>query len=103
MENQKIKRLISLLMVIGGNILYACAVKFFIIPANLMSCGTTGIALVVNHLTDIPLSAFIFVFNMVMLALGWLILGRSFAMTTILFIHSLYNSWIFSLITLCNL
>jgi len=71
-------------MVIGGNTIYACSVKFFIVPANLMSCGTTGIALVVNHLTDIPLSGFIFVFNMAMLALGWLILGRQFAMTTIL-------------------
>lgn len=84
MENRKLKRIIPLLMVLGGNILYACSVKFFVIPANLMSCGTTGIALVVNHLTDIPLSAFIFVFNMVMLGLGWAVLGRKFAMTTIL-------------------
>ena len=84
MENQKLSRLLSLLMVIVGNILYACSIKFFVIPANLMSCGTTGIALVVNHLTDIPLSAFIFAFNMVMLVLGWAVLGRQFAMTTIL-------------------
>ncbi len=84
MENRKLKKLLSLLMVIAGNTLYACAVKFFVIPANLMSCGTTGIALVVTHLTDIPLSAFIFVFNMAMLGIGWAILGRQFAMTTIL-------------------
>ena len=78
------KRWLNLLLVLVGNVIYAFSVKLFVLPANLMSCGTTGIALVVNHLTDIPLSAFIFVFNMVMLALGWLILGRSFAMTTIL-------------------
>ena len=84
MNDRKIERLLSLLMVIVGNILYAFTVKFFIIPANLISCGTTGIALVVNNLTGIPLSTFIFVFNMVMLALGWAILGRQFAMTTIL-------------------
>lgn len=84
MVNRKYRKLLSLFMVILGNLLYACSVKFFVIPANLMSCGTTGIALVVNHLTDIPLSAFILVFNMSMLALGWLILGRQFAMTTIL-------------------
>ena len=84
MNDRKIERLLSLLMVIVGNILYAFTVKFFIIPANLISCGTTGIALVVNNLTGIPLSTFIFVFNMVMLALGWTILGRQFAMTTIL-------------------
>ena len=84
MENQRTKRILSLVMVILGNILYAFSLKFFVIPANLMSCGTTGIALVVNHLTNIPLSTFIFAFNMVMLVIGWVILGRKFAMTTIL-------------------
>ena len=77
------KKLFSLLMVLVGNILYAFSIKLFLLPANLMSCGTTGIALVVNHLTGIPLSGFIFVFNVAMLILGWWILGRQFAMTTI--------------------
>ena len=77
------KKLFSLLMVLVGNVLYALSIKLFLLPANLMSCGTTGIALVVNHLTGIPLSGFIFVFNVAMLILGWWILGRQFAMTTI--------------------
>lgn len=77
------KKLFSLLMVLVGNVLYALSIKLFVLPANLMSCGTTGIALVVNHLTGIPLSGFIFVFNVAMLILGWWILGRQFAMTTI--------------------
>lgn len=77
-------RFLSLLLVLLGNSLYALSVKLFVIPANLMSCGTTGIALVVNQYTGIPLSAFILVFNLVMLGIGWMILGRKFAMTTIL-------------------
>ena len=77
------KKPFSLLMVLVGNVLYALSIKLFVLPANLMSCGTTGIALVVNHLTGIPLSGFIFVFNVAMLILGWWILGRQFAMTTI--------------------
>ena len=71
-------------LVLLGNLLYAMTVKFFVLPANLVSCGTTGIALVVNHLTNIPISAFILCFNIAMLAVGWWILGRQFAMTTIL-------------------
>ena len=67
-----------------GNILYALAIKLFLLPANLMSCGTTGIALVVNHFLNIPMSVFIFLFNVAMLALGWMVMGRKFAMTTIL-------------------
>ena len=73
----------SLLLVLVGNILFALSIKLFILPANLISCGTTGIALVVDHLTDIPMSTFILVFNVVMLIIGWWLLGRSFAMTTI--------------------
>ena len=86
MADYKMKnsRLLSLLLVLLGNTVYALTVKLFLLPANLISCGTTGIALVVNHLTGIPMSWFIFAFNMVMLALGWWILGRKFAMTTVL-------------------
>ena len=67
----KYKRLLSLLMVIVGNSIYALSVKLFVLPANIISCGTTGIALVVNQLLHVPISEFIFVFNILMLALGW--------------------------------
>ena len=77
-------RLLSLLMVLLGNTFYALTVKLFLLPANLISCGTTGIALVVNHLTGISLTGVIFVFNIAMLAVGWWILGKKFAMTTVI-------------------
>ena len=78
------RKLLSVLMVIFGNVLYTLAIKLFLLPANLMSCGTTGIALVLNHFLHIPMTGFIFVFNVTMLIVGWLVLGRQFAMTTIL-------------------
>lgn len=78
------KKWTALLMVLVGNLLYSLAVKLFVLPSNLMSCGTTGIALVVNGIFGIPLTGFIFVFNLVMLALGWWVLGRQFAMTTVI-------------------
>ena len=77
-------RIGSLVLVLVGNLIYALTVKLFLIPANLISCGTNGIAMVVEHLTQIPMSVFILVFNIVMLGVGWLILGRKFAMTTVL-------------------
>ena len=84
MFNQKFARYASLLMVLLGNTLQALSIRLFIIPANLMSCGTTGIGLVMNHVFGIPLSAFILIFNVLMLAVGWAFIGRKFAMTTIL-------------------
>lgn len=77
-------RVLSVLLVLLGNTAYALTVKLFLLPANLISCGTTGIALVVNHLTGISLTGFIFGFNVAMLAVGWWILGRKFAMTTVI-------------------
>ena len=77
------RRMLSAALVLVGNMLYALTAKLFVLDAKLMSCGTTGLALVVNHLTHIPVSVFIFCFNVVMLLLGWWILGRQFAMSTI--------------------
>ena len=89
MADYKMKnnRLVALLLVLVGNLVYALTVKLFLLPANLISCGTTGIALAVNHFTGISVSGFIFVFNMVMLAFGWWILGGKFAMRDGICVH----------------
>lgn len=76
-------RLLPALLVVLGNLLYALSVKLFLLPANLMSCGTTGIALVVNALTGLPISVFILLFNLAMLALAWWLLGRKFFLSTV--------------------
>lgn len=83
MIGQKQRRLFSLALVLVGNFLYALSVKLFLLPAGLISAGTTGIALAVHHATSFPMPVFIFLFNLVMLALGWWVLGRQFALTTI--------------------
>ncbi len=74
---------ISLLSVIIGNFLYALTVKLFLLPANLVTGGTTGIALTVNYLSDLPISWFILIFNIIMLVLGFFVLGKAFAATTL--------------------
>ena len=73
----------KLFPVLVGNLIYALIVKLFILPTSLMSSGTTGIALFMNHVFDIPVSLFILIFNLCMLIIGFLILGKTFAMTTI--------------------
>ena len=70
-------------MVLLGNALYAFTVKFFVLQADLISCGTTGLALVVQQVSGIPVSWFVLFFNIAMLCLGWAVLGRKFAMTTV--------------------
>lgn len=80
---QKRKKLLSLLLVVLGNGIYALSVKLFLLPAELMSCGTTGVAMAANHFFGIPMSAFILAFNLLMLGAGWVVLGKQFALTTV--------------------
>lgn len=78
----------NLAMILAGNTLYALTVTLFLLPSNLMSSGTTGIALVVNHLTGLTISTFVLFFNIFMLVMGLLFIGKTFVMTTI--VSSLY-------------
>lgn len=77
------KSWVSAVSVILGNVLLALTVKLFLIPAGLITGGSTGIAIFANRMLGIPVSAFVLVFNVLMLAVGWLILGRKFALTTV--------------------
>lgn len=70
-------------VIVAGNLLYAAGVVFFILPSGLITGGTTGIALIANHFGNIPVSAFVGIFNVVMFILGMLVLGRTFALTTL--------------------
>lgn len=77
------QRITSLAAVIAGNFLYALTVKLFLLPAGLVTGGTTGMALTVNYLTGIPISGFVLIFNVIMLAVGYKALGKAFASTTL--------------------
>lgn len=69
--------------VVIGNFIYALTVVLFLLPSGLVTGGTTGIALTVNHMWDISISGFVLVFNVIMLLLGFFVLGKSFALTTL--------------------
>ncbi len=70
-------------LIIFGNLTYAFAVAYFILPSGLITGGTTGIALFVNYLGGIPISGFVLGFNILMFLVGWWILGKSFALSTL--------------------
>lgn len=70
--------------VLLGNTVYALAVALFILPGGLVTGGTTGLALLAYHQLGIPVSAFVGAFNIIMFGIGALVLGKSFAVTTII-------------------
>ena len=71
------------LSIIAGSALYALTVVLFLVPSGLITGGATGIALGVNRALGLPVSGVLFVININMLVLGWIVLGRRFALTTI--------------------
>ena len=73
----------SLSFVIVGNFLYALTVKLFLLPSGLVTGGTTGIALTIQHFFGVSVTQFVLAFNVIMLIAGYLILGRQFAATTL--------------------
>ena len=70
--------------VLAGNTVYALAVSLFILPNGLITGGTTGLALVAHAKLGIPIALFIGVFNIIMFAAGAFVLGKAFALTTLI-------------------
>lgn len=86
MENRsrKVKKMAGqMLLIIAALTVFAFGVALFILPLDMIAAGTTGLALVVEHVWGIPLSVFIALFNVVMFAIGWKELGREFALSTL--------------------
>ena len=96
MENKTTKKVANaawkLLLVLAGNTLYSLGVALFVLPTGLITGGTTGLGLVAQNYLHIPLSAFVAVFNLAMFLLGLAVLGKVFALTTV--ISSFYYPFI---------
>jgi uncharacterized membrane-anchored protein YitT (DUF2179 family) len=66
-----------------GALLQALALRLFLVPANLVSGGVSGIAQIINYYTGWPIGVMVFLGNIPLFALGWRFLGgRRFAMRT---------------------
>lgn len=77
-------RPVNICMILLGNAVMALGIVVFILPNDLMTGGTTGLSLIVENYTNLPVSAFVLIFNCLMFALGFFVLGKAFAMTTLL-------------------
>ena len=53
-------------------------------PTGLITGGTTGLGLIANHYFGVPIEIFAAIFNVVMFVLAVLVLGKSFALTSLI-------------------
>ncbi len=86
------------LMIALGCLVQAAGMVVFMVPANLISGGISGLAQVVNHLTGWPIGVMTLLGNLPVMILGWRYLGRiKFAVRTLMavFLFSIFTDIIY--------
>ena len=71
---------ISLLLL--GSLIYGIGTYVFVVPANIAPGGATGVALMVNYVTGLPVGILTLLLNVPLLALAWFYLSKKFAIST---------------------
>lgn len=84
----------SIFWILVGNTMYALAITIFILPNGLITGGTTGLALFFYHQFGVPIQGVVTIFNVAMFVLGAAVLGKKFALTTV--ISTFYYPFILS-------
>lgn len=88
MPNKKIVKIKALLMDFLFNIagcgLLALGLSCFSAPNNIAPGGVSGVSVMINYLTGMPISALTILLNVPLLILAWIFLGREFTVKTIL-------------------
>lgn len=71
-----------ILMTLGA-VLTSVGLEIFLIPNNIIDGGVTGISIMANHFTNLPLGLFILVLNLPFLVIGYKQIGKTFALSTL--------------------
>ncbi len=77
-KNSKVYFTLQLLMLVGGAVIAAFALEFFLVPVYILDGGITGVAIIVHQLSKLPLGILVFLFNLPFLFVGYLQLGKRF-------------------------
>ncbi len=74
---------VDVLYDIVGNTLFSIGLSCFAAPKEIAPGGVSGIAVIVNYLTDIPLGTITMCLNIPLILLAWRFLGREFTLKTL--------------------
>ena len=75
-ELRSIFNLKKIFFVLLGNTIYCAGIVAFVLPTGLVTGGTTGLGLIVNHYFGVPIELFAAIFNTVMFLLAVVLLGK---------------------------
>ena len=84
MLDEKKKKLIKEIIIMTfGMMIGTAAVHFFLIPSKLVIGSVSGLAIVIQTFTHLPISVITFVVNAILLVLANILIGREFGFKTI--------------------
>lgn len=78
------KRIRNVLLALVGVAIDAFGMSVFVLAYEFPVGGMTGFARVINHYSGLPISVMVGIFSAVLFLLGWFLIGKEFAMTTIM-------------------
>ncbi|MFI8494706.1 YitT family protein [Peribacillus butanolivorans] len=84
----KYRIVIEILSIIFGSLLIAIGANTLLIPANLLSGGVIGICMILYHFFHWSVGVQYFIYNIPLLILGYIHLGKKFILYTILAVIS---------------
>ncbi len=70
-------------MITIATIIVGAAVFFFLVPSHLTVGSISGLAIVVGNFVPLPISAITMIFNIGLLVIGFLLIGREFGAKTV--------------------
>ena len=84
MEKTRRQKIWEFFFLNAGTLLVSVGVYFFKMPNNFSTGGVTGIAIVISKFVPwASTGTLVFIFNMVLLAVGFLVLSRKFGLSTV--------------------
>ncbi len=84
MKNNKIlTTLVDYLIITAGSLIFCLAWTSFLIPNGLASGGLTGLCTILQYGTGLPVGISYPVLNVILLVMGFLVLGKAFGIKTI--------------------
>lgn len=66
-----------------GAVAMAVALEIFLVPNTIIDGGITGISMVLSKITPVALGAFLFIFNLPFLFIGYKQIGKTFALSAL--------------------
>ena len=77
------QKLLHIVYIVVGNILIAFALSTLLLENNIIAGGVSGIGIIFNHYFGLSISLSVGILNVCLFVLGFLFLGKVFAMTTL--------------------